>query len=100
MTKVVFSGFEKRGPRGIPQMQIACFNEVNEEYKFAEIYQQRCVRWQRIEDYVVNWQSRAAAGSSKIWITKQKKFTVREYGTARRALAAAKRYCVELGQRD
>ena len=92
MTKVVFSGFENRG-QNFCQMQMACFSEVNEEYKFAEIYQQRGIG-QRINSYVVNWQSHSPAG------IKQKEFTVREYGTARRALAAAKRYCVELGQRD
>ncbi len=98
MTKVVFSGFENRG-RHIPQMQIACFNEVNEEFKFSEIYQTRGIG-QRINSYVVNWQSHAPVGSSKHWIIKQKEFTVRDYGTARRALAAAKQYCIELGQRD
>lgn len=98
MTKVVFSGFENRG-QNFCQMQMACFNEANEEYKFAEIYQQRGIS-QRINSYVVNWQSHAPAGNFKRWIIKQKHFTVREYGTARRALAAAKRYCVELGQRD
>lgn len=98
MTKVVFSGFKNRG-QNFCQMQMACFNEVYKEYKFAEIYQQRGIG-QRINSYVVNWQSHAPAGSYKHWIIKQKEFTVREYGTARRALTAVKRYCVDLGQRD
>ena len=55
MTKIVFSGFEKTG-RHLPQIQTAHFNEVKDEFKFAEIHQ-TFQHSQRINSYVVCYQT-------------------------------------------
>tara|TARA_R110000823_G_scaffold239730_3_gene364891 strand:- start:3416 stop:3745 length:330 start_codon:yes stop_codon:yes gene_type:complete len=96
MTKIVFSGFEKTG-RHLPQIQTAHFNEVKDEFKFAEIHQ-TFQHSQRINSYVVCYQTHCLRRHFPF--IRQIDFSVQKYGTARRALAAAKRYCIDLGQRD
>ena len=97
MTKIVFSGFEKTG-RHLPQIQTVHFNEVQDEFQFAEIHQTFQYS-QRINSYVVCYPTHCLR-RPHFKFTRQIEFTVAKYGTARRALAVAKQFCKELGQRQ